>query len=683
MREGHGERTNRATGNVSNRLLGLSLGPSRVLTFPLQALVCGILLPLVAVESVCTLIFRRSAPALDRFVRGVTGFRPQMPRRIAVAPFRRSGDRLPGLPSTGKSSPKAVKPAAFVRPGRIAVSIIARLARAVDHRVRKITLTISIEGAVVRVVVFRGRRVLSWRSAWVGDEFGPLAGSGSDHAGEFGDQVTPSLLKRVLQGVERGHRRVVFDLPAYTCLIRNLTLTKVGRRYLGPIVETELLESLPFGKSQVDLSWCTRPSPGFKKGRLEVFALAVPRAEMERTAGLLADSGVSPSAAYARSTTLAYAVGAANSLIIHFENDTAAIVPILNGEPRVVHQVACPRDGSRSEADYDALARGVEQVEAFSSGRPGLEDPGDDETDYPLAPVVLTGDVFGAGVDPRELEKVLQRPVSTLRTSEDRPLDHPPNFPVAQYASNIGLFLADRAGVGSWQSAFRKQASRNKASRKGASGMVLRNAPPGLNVLPQRHLPPPLPPLLAPIFIALLLAAAGTVPVWEKTNTVVDGADALEVRLDFLQGQAKQRRSMVDRELELTGNLQATTDEAAALESRLDETQRDMQTLLAQLKAITYDTESHGVSLYGLNPEQNGFAISGTAETHGDVLNYAQAVRDSGHFGDARITGLEGLGKEAGGRITFRILATNPLPRHNAEGQASSTGAPDTSATTP
>ena len=68
------------------------------------------------------------------------------------------------------------------------------------------------------------------------------------------------------------------------------------------------------------------------------------------------------------------------------------------------------------------------------------------------------------------------------------------------------------------------------------------------------------------------------------------------------------------------------------------------------------------MSLFGLNPEKGGFAITGTAPTHGAVLQYARAVRDSGHFGDAQVIGLEGLGGENGGEVTFRILATDILP---------------------
>jgi len=420
----------------------------------------------------------------------------------------------------------------------------------------------------------------------------------------------------------------------------------------------------------VDLSWCVRPRPGQDHGQLEVFALAVPRVEMERTAGLLVDSGISPSAAYAKSTALACAVGVSNTLIIHFEDNTAAIVPVLHGAPRVVHKLACPRDGSSPETAYHALARGVEQVEGFSRG---FEDAGDEEAGHPLAPVVLTGDIFGAGIDSGALAEVLQRPVSTLWTSMKQPLSHPPNFPAAQYASNIGLFLADRTGIGPWETASRRSPSRHTRPK----------VPPALNVLPKRHLPPPLPVIPVLIFLALLLTAGGIVPFSGMVSNSVGDTNTLEDQLDFLQGQAKHRRSLVDQELELAGKLQVTSDEAAALETRLKEMQRAMRTLVERLDAITDNRQFHGVSLYGVNPETGGFSITGIAETHDDVLRYAQAVRDSGHFGDARVTGLEGLGKEAGGSITFRILATDPQPLRDADGQAPSAVAPGTSAITP
>ena len=609
IRDGYEKMTAPAPGNLFSRTQRLGLAALRVITFPLRILFWGVLLPfvvvrsaytltLVAVGSVWTLIFRRSASAVVGLVRGVTGFGSHIPRRTAVAPSPRPVSESRGLPNSDNPVPKAVKPSpfarirainrvgpaclvavkagvifpiryagismrraagavtasllsgfrafegllvwTFVRPAKIAFSIIARLPRSVNRLVRTTVLTISIEDAAVRMVVFRGRQVVAWKSAWIGDEFGPLAGSGSAEAGELRHQVTPALIKRVIQGAERGHGKIVVDLPAYTSLIRNLTLTKVGRRYLGPIVESELLESLPFGKNQVDLSWCSRPSTGLTDGQLEVFALAVPKAETERTTGLLVDSGISPSRAYAKSTALACAVGISNTLIIHFEDNMAAIVPVLQGEPKVVHKLTCPRDETSPETAYKALAQAVEQADEFSHG---FEDAGDEEAGNPPAPVVLTGDIFGAGIDSQALAEVLQRPVSTLRTFINQPLNHPPDFPAGQYASNIGLFLAARTGIRPWET----------ASHRTPSGHIPRNVPPALNVLPKRHMPPPLPVLPVLVFLALLLTAGGIVPFSGIVNAFVSDTNAVEDQLDFLQGQAKLRRSLVDQELKLAG----------------------------------------------------------------------------------------------------------------------------------
>ena len=401
-----------------------------------------------------------------------------------------------------------------------------------------------------------------------------------------------------------------------------------------------------------------------------MYAVAVPKAEIERTAGLLAESGLTPAAAYAKSTALAYVADADDALIIHFQDGVAAIIPVRGGEPGAVHQVACAQDKDHPQAAYHDLVRAVELVDGFDPGYAlpdgiGDQDPLEnsdalelEEAGQALDAVVLTGDILSAGIDPRLLADVLHRPVATLQTS----VKHPDEFPPAQYASNIGMFLADGAGIGPWKSAHRSPQTRQ----------TRRNLPPGLNVLPKRHMPPPLPVIPALIFLGLLLAVAGIVPAWGTANAAVIRANALETQLDVQQGQAKQRRSMVDRQLELDGQLQAASDEASALDSRLIETQHRMRTLLARLKAATDDSQSYGVFLYSLNPEQDGFAISGTAETHDNVLLYARAVRDSGHFGDVRVTALEGLGKEAGGMITFRILATEHNQARDIEGISSS-----------
>ena len=174
------------------------------------------------------------------------------------------------------------------------------------------------------------------------------------------------------------------------------------------------------------------------------------------------------------------------------------------------------------------------------------------------------------------------------------------------------------------------------------------------------------------IFLALFLTAGGIIPFSGMVNTLVGDAKTLDDQLKFLQGQMNHRRSLVEQELELNGDLKAAADEAAALESWLKEMQRDRQTLLERLETITYDPRSFGVTLAGVSPETGGFSITGVAETRDDVLRYTQTVRNSGYFSDTRIAGLEGLGIEAGSIISFKILTVDLHPPQDAGGQASS-----------
>ena len=736
MPENDNRPAGREKGNVADRVLKIGMAPSWIMTLPIKALICGVLLPFVVLEIILSGMYHRTilavAGARDAVAVGRPGRSPKVvlpaveestrPRVLAPAPpaahsritarTQNGSDairaRLPVFQSPATFLFRAARTAlddavrraaavlrrvyialigflgrtfdlVYLTPVRKTAFMVGLLVRAVDHRVRRTTLTISIEDTKVRMVVFRGRRVLSWRSAWAGDEFGPLTRVEDANGRQTRAQVTPDMLKRLIMGEDHRHGRVLADLPAYSSLIRNVTLTKVGRRYLGAIIEAEVLETVPFSKDQVDISWCVRPSTGNDKDQQEVLAVAVPKGEMEEAAALLSECGVSPSAAYAKSTSLASAVGVPDCLVIHFEDNLAFMFRVWDGETRVVHQIVLPRGEPTTQAAYDSLARGVEHVEGFIAGMPPASGSASSDTGVELGgtavPVLITGDNFGAGIDVGALADVLQRPVSLLKEIPNAGarhlLDAPPDFPVAQYASNIGLLLADRAGTGPWKAAARKPQARRQS------------LPAGLDILPKRHRPAPLPVIPVLIFMALSMAAAGLVPITGLVNTVAGETRALEERLEFQQGQAKHRRAMVDRELELTEELNAVSAEAGALRARLNVTGNEMRNLLARIEAITDDSETHGVSLYGLNPETGGFAIAGSAETHGDVLRYAQAVRDSGLFADAQITGLEGLGTSAGGAITFRILAADPESRQEDEEQASNPIASDTPVITP
>ena len=128
------------------------------------------------------------------------------------------------------------------------------------------TVTINMEKEVIRVVVFKGKNVVAWRTTDLSQEHSP----GNSEEPSPGEDDSASRLQSALDelGIKYGGRfwklvdkvgirrgRVVMDLSLYTTLMRHLQIPKVRVRYLEPVVVSEVLESLPFNKDEVDITW--------------------------------------------------------------------------------------------------------------------------------------------------------------------------------------------------------------------------------------------------------------------------------------------------------------------------------------------------------------------------------------------------------------------------------------------
>ena len=105
--------------------------------------------------------------------------------------------------------------------------------------------------------------------------------------------------------------------------------------------------------------------------------------------------------------------------------------------------------------------------------------------------------------------------------------------------------------------------------------------------------------------------------------------------------------------------LEDVNRQIAALETRVEDLDRDMVTLLSRLESITRTSLPSGVRLASLAPGRGGFALSGNADSHGGILQYAANLRSSDLFSDATIEEITGSTREsADSDLRFRILAT-------------------------
>jgi hypothetical protein len=510
-------------------------------------------------------------------------------------------------------------------------------------------VTVSLEKDVIRVVTFKGKRVTGWKTTDIsqrhqsadsedgatiqGSSASRLQGTLDELGIEYGGRLWKTLDK---VGFRRG--RVVMDLSLYTTLMRHLQIPKVRLRYLEPVVVSEVLESLPFSKDEVDISWQLHRDKD-EEGQ-SVYAIALPKQRVDSQVKLVKESGLVPAAAYSKASALALAAGVSDGILVHLEASETALVLVNGGEPKVVHQLELGSGGSSPDEHASTLIRAIEQVA-------GYYQPADPRQQSRNLPVILTGQVSRANLNTQTLLSKLRRPVLTIKPL----LRYPEDFPLSEYATNLGLLLADRGGN----------------TRRGSEPS---GDPQPLNLLPRRHQPKAVPVFPAVVFIILILLAIHPFNITTKMEAKVQERDAISRQLQALKGQEKSHDLVLTSYHESNTQFEAASNEISNLETRLDDLDVEMSTLLARLSTITDVALPAGVSLSGVAPLGADFSLVGTASSHADALRYAANLKESPLFADARVIRVDGSGganPDSGTSVSFQIRVSVPQPEDPEE----------------
>jgi hypothetical protein len=497
------------------------------------------------------------------------------------------------------------------------------------------------ERDVIRLVVFKGRKVVAWRTTEVPQETSPTDLEGPSNGNEGRDLSTlrsvlsdlgikssgrlRGLLDKV--GIRRG--RVVMDLSLYTTLMRHLRIPKVRGRYLEPVVISEVLESLPFHKDEVDITWQLEKG---EEGQ-SVFAIALPKQRVDLQVKVVKEAGLIPVAAYSKAAALALSCGVTDGIIVHLGSSETALVLANGGVPQVVHQLEFGSGESTPEQQASTLARAIEQVAGYYQS----VDP--NERGQSL-PVILTGQTVEASLVAQSLVKKLRRQVLPIKPL----VSHPSDFPLPEYATNVGLFLADRA-------------VNDRQAPESLTG-----ARP-LNLLPERHRPRPIPALQTGVFTLLLLLAIYPMNVIDLVDAKLAEREQLSRQLQSLQKQEQSFNVLLTSHRENNAQLEDANSQIIELEDRLEDLDTDMDILLARLSTITETAPPPGVELSGVAPLGADFSVVGSASSHAEALRYVANLRGNPLFEDARIMRIDGAGganPDGSNTVSFQIKVFVP-----------------------
>lgn len=508
--------------------------------------------------------------------------------------------------------------------GRAAYDL-KRLAGVVRDAINKPILTVTSESGVVRVVVFKGKQAVAWGTAHVetDEENYDIGQIGEAHAVE---------IFSILRGLGYYRLNLVAEMPLYAPLIRRFELSKVDKKYIGEVVTSEVLETVPFIPEEIDIAW------RYLKDGISslVFATATPKRVIDRQAHTFHRAGLRPSAAYSRAVALAASVNISDVIVAHVTDHEIATVLVRNNVPKLSDKIDLPPIDGTKAGPFQALSDAVEQIAGYEHTLDGAEGLSE-------LPVILTG---SPASNPRFVTKFRSM---TERTVLDftPPVQYPELFPPSEYAANIGLAVAH--------------------GFKGKNGKPFKEGfSPSVTLLSDRHLPRPVPFKPVGAFMALALFGVVAFNATPQVDTQVLEAAQLDARVDNLEKRARTRRLDMGALRTIEEQIEANRGLSEALQLRLDDLGGTMDLHMTRLTSIAEDAKPDEVALTSISVDAKEIILAGQANSVEDVIEYTSLLRELGSevFEELQILRVAvsgSVGREDGGMATtFQVRASLP-----------------------
>ncbi|MDO8637839.1 MAG: hypothetical protein Q7R34_16665 [Dehalococcoidia bacterium] len=285
---------------------------------------------------------------------------------------------------------------------------------------QKHIISVSIEGANLRIVTLAGNSIETWASVPVDTQF--LREGYIVNVPGMGEAIS-----KVLQSLNIGPGNVVCSFTSLGSITRILQLPQSAKKELPNIIPRELRRA-SVNIDNYTLYWRILP---IKQGSLQVFILGVPKEPMVAMLEALRITKLKPTDIELKPLALARAVNKKDAIIAHGERDSLELTLVIEGVPSLIRSIYL---GLETTPDQ-VVSRLIEELEStiyfYNSNH--REKPLD-----PQIPVYITGEIAGfQNLIGKGQIPVLDRNIAPL----EPPLKLPDGFPTAIFMVNIGLLL--------------------------------------------------------------------------------------------------------------------------------------------------------------------------------------------------------------------------------------------------
>ncbi|MDA1188289.1 MAG: PilN domain-containing protein [Chloroflexi bacterium] len=488
---------------------------------------------------------------------------------------------------------------------------------------RRRLLTVTVQDDVARIVTFSGNKVTGWGTAYFQKD-GDLEENDSLKPDEnLGPEV-----RGLFKEFKESRMRQVTSLPIRTALLRRLTLPPFSKKYLKQVMLTELSQVVPFSEDQIDIVWQTRK----QANEQDVFAAVAPKRAIDQYMRFLKQVGARPHSAFSRTVALACAADLPNALVVHLGERLAEIVLVDNHVPEVSHVVEFSEDQT-AEDQAAAITEAITHITGFFDTKASTRA----RRERPLV-------VVGSEARRAALEGLLEKKLDSEPQVFQPPFDYPAQFPVADYAVNLGLALADRSAA---MTEYYLPATRT----------------PSLDIMPQRHAPRTFPILQVAMFVPLILFVYVAFGVAGNVGQIKSDAAVLSAEIQDLERDERRLRIAASSAQAAGTEAQLSATQALALQTFATNQELLREALGDRVTQTMQYAQTAQVTIANLSVLDSGFSLSGAGGSFGMVAQFARLLRESGLFSDIKVTRVEvvglpgalGAGTSSGGLATVRF----------------------------
>ena len=462
-------------------------------------------------------------------------------------------------------------------------------------------LTLYFKDTGIKLLTARGKKAEQWAS--VSLEPGLVVGGVIVNENKVADKVREifaTVKHSALTDLVSGKGKLIVGLSGRDSLYRVISLPVLEKSLLPEAVKREAARVLPVSLDQLYLAYQRIPGG---ENETRIFLAAFPKNSTDILLKTLRMAGVTPNMLDLAPLALCLAVNEPMAIIADASLDTLNIMVMADRVPQVIRSISLQSEGKKIADNMATISEEFSRTVAFYNSS---------HQQAPLSndvPVFVSGDLANAFDTWKILVGKMNSKVAVLPLA----VQYPEDFPAGDFTVNLAL------------------AAKALALDKVRGNYSLVN----LNAMPETAKAKPINPYHIIVPVVGVLGIIVVVVMYNNLQSTRKNTPTLQSQVTAKQALITSNTKAV---ADLTQQNRTTQAQIAPIVASAQIFPNKLTTM-ATARALTQTQIGRILSLKPATVAFSGIAytgssdsISGTSGTSADILNYAQALRDTGTF---------------------------------------------------